>query len=262
MPRTTVAVEEINLQLEARLIPDVLAMYVDQTLGPSAAGTREVFALIEQLPADGFIKVGKFFLPYGLRLVDDQEFIRERTGFSYNTPDLGVEFGIEPGPLSLFVSLTNGSQGAGENDDGKQIAGSAALIFRHFRFGASVSRNDAADARRGVVGGFGGFTVGRLTALGEFDFIFDSFATDSLEQFAAFAEADLLIVRGLNAKLTYGFLDPDADIAENAQVRMRFGVEWFPVPFFQLSGFYNLFQDIPQATTDVDVVSLELHMYF
>ncbi|KKK53869.1 hypothetical protein LCGC14_3090480, partial [marine sediment metagenome] len=54
-------------------------------------------------------------------LVDDAEFIRQRTGFNYFTPDEGVEVGIEPGPLSLFMSLTNGTQGADENNSGRLV---------------------------------------------------------------------------------------------------------------------------------------------
>ena len=49
---------------------------------------------------------------------------------------------------------------------------------------------------------------------------------------------------------------------ENQRIRMRFGVEWFPISFVQLAGFYTLLEDIPQVSTDVDVVSLELHPFF
>ena len=120
-PRTSFELTEANIQVEARLIPDVLAVYVDEIVGPGGASTREAFALLEDLWLDGYVKAGKFLLPYGLRLLDDAAFIRQRTGFNYNTPDQGVELGIEPGPLSLFVSLTNGTQGAGENKDRKSV---------------------------------------------------------------------------------------------------------------------------------------------
>ena len=265
VPRSSIEITEQSLQLEARVIRNFLTLYVDQLLGPSGASTREAFALFGNgsLPLEGYVKAGKFFLPYGLRLVDDGEFTRARTGFNYDTPDIGVELGIEPGPLSFFVSFSNGTQGASEDNSGKQIAGSAALIFRRFRFGASASRNDAPDARRDVVGGFGGFNVGRFTFLGELDYIFDSFEErEGVNQFAGFLEGDFLVIRGLNIKTTYGFLDPNRDIGENARVRWRFGVEVFPTQFVQASVFYTLLEDIPQATTDIDRWSIELHVYF
>lgn len=262
-PRTAVAIEEANLQLEARLITDVLAVYVDETVGPGSASTREAFILLERLPLEGFVKAGKFLLPYGLRLVDDAEFVRQRTGFTYDTPDQGVEVGIEPGPLSFFLALSNGTQGAGESNSEKQLTASAALVFPRVRFGASAARNDAPNGRRDVVGGFGGLSVGRFTFLGELDAIRDSpSAGPDLRQFAAYLEGDFLVRRGLNLKTTYGFLDPNRAIGENARIRVRFGLEAFPVAFLQLSTFYVLLQDIPQATTDLDQVHIELHAYF
>lgn len=262
-PRTDIGIIEESLQMEARVIPDVLALYVDQIVGPSASFTREAFALLESLPLDGYIKAGKFLLPYGLRLIDDQAFIRERTGFNYNTPDQGVEVGIEPGPLSLFAALTNGTQGAAESNSDKQITASAALIFRRFRVGASASRNDAPTGRRDVAGAFGGFNVGRFTFLGEFDYIFDKPDIEkSVGQFAAYIEGDLLATQGVNLKATYGYLDPNRRFGENARVRSRLGLELFPIQFLQVSIFYTLLEDIPQATSDLDRLSLDLHLFF
>ena len=77
MPRTDIEVSEANAYVEARMIQNVLDVYVDETLGPGAAGTREVFALVDALPLNGYVKAGKFMLPYGLRLQDDYEFIRQ-----------------------------------------------------------------------------------------------------------------------------------------------------------------------------------------
>ena len=266
-PQTAVSIGELNVQVEARVVPDVLAFYVDQTLGPGGASTREGFMLLERLPLDGYLKVGKFLLPYGLRLVDDAEYIRQRTGFSYTTPDIGVELGVEPGPLSLFIAVSNGTQGAEESNDGKQITGTAALILPRFRLGASASRNDGPSSRLDVVGGFGGFNLGRLTVLGEVDLMFDDSPDIAdlavpWDKFAAYVEGDFLLVPGLNTKVTYGFFDPDGDIGENAEIRMRFGIEAFPMQFLQVSGFYTLHQDIPQATSDMDRLSVEFHLYF
>ena len=262
-PRTSFEVSEANVQVEARLVPDVLAIYVDQTVGPGMAATREAFAILENLPGNGYLKAGKFLLPYGMRLLDDDEYIRQRTGFNYDTPDQGVEFGLEPGPLSLFVAVTNGSQGGGENNSSKQITTTGALTFPGFRIGASASRNDGPTARRDVVGGFGGFNMGRFTFLGEVDLILDTpEGGDEVEQLVAYVEGDFLAARGVNLKVTYGFLDPNADFGQNAKMRMRFGLELFPMPFFQVSTFYTMLEDIPQATTDRDRLSVELHAYF
>lgn len=263
-PRTAIELDEAQAYLEARLIDRALALYVDQTLGPTRAVAREAFVLIERPTLNGYLKAGKFLLPYGWRLQDDFEYIRQQTGFSYDTPDQGVEIGIEPGPLSWFVALTNGSVGTAEGNDGKQVTSSLALTFRHFRIGASASHNEAAGAaRRDVAGAFGGFGVGRLAVLGEFDWIEDKPATGpAVEQLAAYVEGDFLLAKGINAKATYGWFDKARAIAEDERVRMRFGLEVFPSAFLRAAAFYTADLWIPQATTDIDRVSVELHLHF
>lgn len=263
-PRTSFELDEANLYLEARLVDRVLALYLDQTVGPSQAGAREAFVLWETRWLNGYAKAGKFLLPYGLRLQDDLEFIRRETGFSYETPDQGVELGAEPGPLSWFLALTNGSAGGAEGDNGKEVTSSAALVFRDFRIGASVSRNERpGPARRDVLGVFGGLRAGPLVLLGEFDRIWDRLDTgQTLEQLAAYLEGDVLLARGVNAKVTYGWFDKSRAIPEDERVRARLGLEVFPASFLRAAAFYTADIWIPQAATDVDRVTVEFHLHF
>ncbi len=223
-PRTAVDLDVANAFVEARLIDQVLSLYIDETLGPGRAIAREAFGLVQWRPLNGYAKVGKFLLPYGLRLQDDAEFIRDRTGFNYNTPDQGVELGIEPGPLA--VAVTNGSQGGAENDDGKQVTSSASGVSSHFRLGASASRNESSGNARNVLGGCGGFRAGPLTVLGEFDYILDSFSSSpDVDQLVAYVEGDLLATQGVNAKVTYGYHNRNLNVPEDQHVRVRFGLE-------------------------------------
>ena len=263
-PRTSIGLDVAQLYAAAELLEQRLVLYIDQTVGPDRAVAREAFGMVRRLPGDSYIKAGKFLLPYGLRLQDDAEYIRERTGFSYYTPDQGVEVGLEPGPLAFAVALTNGNAGAAENDDGKQLTSSAAVVFRNFRVGASASRNEGADVQRDVVGGFGGVGVGPLVLLGEVDYVQDKpVQGDTVRQLMAYGEADWLLIRGLNAKVTYGWLDPNTDIDENERIRARFGLEFFPTPFLRFAGFYSLLEDIPQAnTTNLDRWSVEAQVVF
>jgi hypothetical protein len=262
-PRTSIDLEEAQLYAAAELLQSRLVLYIDQTVGPERAVAREAFGMVKHLPGESYVKAGKFLLPYGLRLPDNAEYIRERTGFTYYTPDQGVEVGMEPGPLAFQVALTNGNAGAAENDNGKEVTSSASVTFRRFRLGASASMNDGASNRRQVFGGFGGFSLGPLVMLGELDHVRDQpVSGDTVKQLMAFAEADWLLLRGLNAKVTYGWLDPNTAIAENEKVRARFGLELFPTPFLRFAGFYTLLQDIPQATTDLDRWSVEAHVLF
>lgn len=273
-PRTVFAVKESQVQLEARLIDDILTFYLDQTVEPDRTKAREVFGMAAWKPLNGYAKVGKFLLPYGWRLWDDQEFIRSATNFTYATPDIGVEVGIEPGPLSWAVSVTNGSFGGTESDGPKLVATNAVLTFRRWRVGASAARNAQPGAHREIVGAYAGFSVGPLVFLGETDLVFDSFddttSTDR-DQVLAFMEGDWLITRGLNLKVTYGFQDPAASIRSGVgglpedqgdrRTRVRLGLEAFPVPFVQLSGFWVRWNEADESD-DLDVITLEAHVYF
>ena len=256
LPRTALELSEAQLQLEARFIPNRLALYIDETLGPGQALAREAFILVEQLPGNGYAKAGKFLLPYGWRLWDDEAYIRSETGFTYKAPDIGIELGIEPGPLSWFVALTNGSQGARETNDGKMITSSATLVYPRFRIGASAARNSDANTSTEIVGGFGGFDLGPLAVLGEADWIFHS-----TDQFVAYVEGNLLLRKGWNAKVAYDYHDPDRAEPENQRVRLRLGLEVFPISFVQLSAFYTRFDNAGQPD-DQDRVSLEAHLHF
>ncbi len=260
-PRTTLELEEANVFIEAELLSDQLTLYLDQTVGPNRSVAREMFAMLEGLPLNGYAKVGKFLLPFGWRLQDDAAFIRERTGFSYKTPDQGIELGFEPGPLVWFVSVTNGSVGAVENDSEKQISSRVAYVNEDFRIGVSASHNGGF-SERNVFGGYGGFRVGPLALVGEVDYIFDESTTGDTDQLAAFGSINFLATKGVNAKLTYGYLDPNTDIPENERTRLRVGVEYFPQPFWSVSGFLTVLEDIPQSRTDRDQLSLELHVFF
>ena len=244
------------------LIERVAELYFDETLGPGPAGIREAFGLLD-LPLNGYVKAGKFLLPYGLRLQDDAEFIRAQTGFSYKTPDQGLEVGFEPGSLSFFVAVSDGTAGAAEDNDGKQVTSTLAVVRRRFRLGGSASRNQGSGlARRDVVGGFGGLAAGRLTLLGELDRITERSASGTeRKQLAGYVEGDFLATTGVNAKVTYGYFDKNLDVAEDQRVRLRLGLELFPNGFVRVAGFYTADLWIPQAKTP-DRLSLELHLHF
>jgi hypothetical protein len=263
VPRTAIEVSEANAYFEARLIERVVELYLDETLGPGPAGAREMFALVEGLPLNGYAKAGKFMLPYGFRLQDDAEFIRGETGFTYRTPDQGLELGFEPGALSFFAAVSNGTAGAAENNDGKQYTSTLAVVQRHFRVGGSASRNEGAGpARRDVYGAFGGVGLGPLSLMGEVDRIAEQLPTGgTLRQLAGFVEGDVLAKRGVNLKATYGYFDRNLDVPEDQRVRLRFGLELFPVGFLRAAAFYTADLWIPQAQTP-DRVSLELHLHF
>lgn len=57
---------------------------------------REVFGIVQGLPYNVHLKLGKFIPPYGLKLDDHTSFIREKLGFG-NTFGRESESGLEAG---------------------------------------------------------------------------------------------------------------------------------------------------------------------
>ncbi len=264
--RNAFNVTEANLYIEAYLLRDLLTFYVDERLGPGAAGSREIFGLL-RMPRWGqfYIKGGRFLLPFGWRLQDDSAFIRSATGINYANPDTGIEFGIEPGPFTFSLSITNGTAGGSEDNLFKQLTLRGEAVFRHWRLGASFSYNSTDAARRVMYGPFVGVSFGRFTLLGEVDVIEDRDATtrETTTQLAVFSSLNFLIVRGVNFKLSYEFLDPDTDLDNNARTRFVIGLEPFLTQFIQLRLFYRLNDSIPQRPAErADALRLEFHLFF
>lgn len=264
LPRTAANLDVAQVYLAAAFLEERLQVYVDQTVGPERAVAREAFALVRRLPLEGYAKAGKFLLPFGLRIQDDDELIRlPVTGVGYATPEQGLEVGIEPGPLALSVAVTNGS--VLETNSSKRVTSRAALVFPRFRVGASASLDERPGAeRRELAGAFGGLRVGPVVLLGEVDIVRNLGAAGALDELAVYGEADWMVRRGVNLKITHGRHDPDMDAANAVPTRTRVGAEVFPIPFLRLAAFYAALGDprSPGGPSDLDRVSVEAHIHF
>ena len=264
--------EEALLYVELALIPERLTFYLDEKVAPGGVSNREAFILHRSPSGRSYLKAGKMFLPYGFRLEDDTAFIREVPGINYNTPDVGLEWGYEPGPWSFNLAVTNGSAGGPENDRGKQYSLRASYIRPGWRLGASGNFNDAGADERRMANIFGGFQTGRITWLGEVDYIVDEAlrgrepkvgALEGLEQVAGLVETNVLITKGHNLRVTYEYLDPNLDIKEDQRDRVSIQWEAFPTQFTQIRLGFRINDGIPQDDLqNTEEIFLQLHIFF
>ena len=247
-----------NIYLQIDLIPENLLFYTTLSGGGDA---QEIFGLVKGHVLDEpyYLKVGQFFLPYGLRLQDDTAFVRAVTGFTYGTTDVGVEIGFEPGPWALHLAVSNGTGSSQETDDSKRITGSAAYVAKYFRLGASYSSNKNTDGSdTDIYGLHGGAQFGRLGLLLAGDVIDDS----TVEQRVGIAELNFLVVRGHNVKFSYEWHDPNRDIFENANERYSLVYEPFLNQFTQVRVGVRDSNGIPQdPTLNITSYFLELHLF-
>ncbi len=269
------AIPEGQLYVEMSLVKNYLLLYLDETVAPEGASAREAFVMA-QYPALGlYLKAGRFLLPYGLRLPDDNIFVRQVTGFNYANQDLGVEAGIEPGPAFFHIAVTNGNGGGADNNVKKQITGTAGVAIKHGRIGLCYSWDDSSTDQSGstrrVAGGYVGTGWGRFSALAEADAIRDwtgppdgktTPTATANWQWAFYGEIDLLAYKGINLKAAYDFNDPDIDLANNGRERFTLGFDAMVLPFLGISAYYYLRRDIPQKVLgNQDMLVLQIHAY-
>ncbi len=243
-----------NLYLEINLIPEHVTFY--QTLA-GGGDAREIFGLVQW--NSFYLKAGEFFLPYGLRLLDDSAVTRAVTGFTYGTTDAGVEIGYEPDHWAVHLAATNGTGASLENNRNKRLTASLAYVRKGFRVGGSFSTNkDSQGVETIIYGLHGGMQLGRVGILAATDIIDDS--TD--KEFVSILEFNLLLSRGNNLKFSYEYHDPSDVIAQN--VRERYSLVWEP--------FYNQFtqfrvgvrenRGIPQSNVQNQTeYFLEFHLF-
>jgi hypothetical protein len=260
---------------EVRLIPDYLTLYVDQRLQPQT-NNREAFGLLRNLlPWGTFIKAGQMFLPYGLQLQDDGAFIRGGTngsitsGFSFNVEQSGVEVGVQPGPVTAMVAVTDGPSG----DRDVQVTGTVYTLFtelpvvRNVLGGSSFAVVGPPGTQTSIFGFFAGSNFERFTVLGEVDFRSDHTPSTngrSIGRFISYGEGDYLFLGWLNFKATIEYSDNDGTLGDtnDGENVVRVGLEPFLNRFVQPRLFYRISNGVStNPSHNQNVLLAELHLF-
>ena len=160
------AVSRSTVYAEVRLVPQLLSLYADQKIAPDDSENREAYLLLTPMQGKFTVKAGQMFLPFGLRLQDDDTFVRQATGVNFLTPDDGVELGLELAKWSAQLAVIEGESGA---DD--QLSGSAVYVQPKWRVGASVNTSEDAFGDREMQSVFGGLKTGPISWLAELSLI-------------------------------------------------------------------------------------------
>jgi hypothetical protein len=251
-------VERATVYAEVRLVPDLLSLYVDQKIAPDDSENREAYLLVK--PSDGkfTIKAGQMFVPFGLRLEDDNAFVRQATGVNFLTPDDGVEFGVELAKWSAQLAVIEGVAGA---DD--QVSASAVYVRPRWRVGGSVNTSEDPFGERQMQSVFGGLKTGPISWLAEVSLIKDEAPSGERDVYATLLEGNYRLRKGHSLKVGYEYLEPDRDRDEDEQERYSFVWEYNPIQFVQSRVGVRRYNGIPNiAVSNRDEVFAELHVYF
>ena len=263
---STVAFDQTRAQvyLEVKPIVDRLTIYLDERVAPGAATNRETYAMLWFANKSVYVKAGRMFVPFGLRIEDDTAFIRQVTGTTFSSSDDGVEGGLELGPWSVNVSVTNGAGGGAETNRGKLISSLATYVQPDWRVGASASANYNGDADRRMLSAFAGLRTGIVSWLASGVYITDDGTpTGRLKQWATLVEGNVEVAKGHNLKLTYEYYDPDADLKEDHRERYSVVWEYVPFQFTQFRAGVRKNHGIPQNDAqNATELFLQWHAFF
>lgn len=277
-------VREGALYFDVQLVEDFLEIYTDLNLAPGSPVAREVFAQLEGvIPWAGYVKAGRFYLDYGLKVETDNlfsvnipsqdVFVRGRTGTGFTGFDSGIEIGFQPGPWHFTTSVTDSSSG----DTGVRVTTNGYGIWRDLpvienaMLGGSFMYNSPSGEDRYIYGFYGGANLGPLEYQAEIDFIHQSFDDrSSVGSFLAYGEINYLLCGWINTKVFGEYADNDGMLGTGdvkrtgtAQNRFGFGIEPFLGRFLQTRLFYSIAngpKDVPE--TNQNRLILELHVFF
>jgi hypothetical protein len=254
--------DQLRLYADINVIPERLGLYLDEKVAPKNAQEYEGYVRLNDAAHGWYLKGGKFYLPFGLRLQDQTSFVRELSGISMTTPDTGVELGLEQTSWSAQLDYSNdiGNASAASRH---QISAQFVWVQPIYRLGAAASTASTSNGNRRLGALFAGLRTGTIAWLGEIDLVRDDgFADGARTMLATLGEIDWALHRGQNFKLTAEYQDPDRAVHEDQFARWSAVYEFTPLPFLQLRAGYRLYRGIPQNDSqNRQTAFVELHGY-
>lgn len=255
--------EQARVYLGVSLIPNRVQLYIDEQVAPDAAVNREAWAMYRFGADRWYLRAGRMTLAYGLRLQDQQAFVRQVAGINMDTPDNGMELGYRAGVWDAQFAVSNGAAGGAEGDNGKQYTAQVVRVVDHWRVGMGGNYNDSSAERSAAACLFGGLRTGPVTWLAETDIV-NAQPNGQVQQHlaAALLEADWLVQQGANLKFTVEALDPDRSHSGNLQTRLSVVAEYTPMQYLQLRAGGRWMDDHSNQYQAINQAFLEVHAYF
>jgi hypothetical protein len=251
---------EADLYLNTQLT-DKLSLFFKRGINSEV----EVYGLGNYLPAQGYIKIGKFQPSYGWRLQDHTSFVRDPMTWYPFYYDTGIEVGFYPENISANVGFFNGTSDLVDSNRGKAIA--ARLEYRlHLSpvglgIGGSFWRNDMAPNTTDEYGPFYYLKLfnGNLIYLGELDWL--KYKATSVKQFATTHNLSFQICQGIWIEGDYDYLKPDTKVSNATVNRYSFNLDCFPIGYVEIQPTVRYFDDKILGKKYWNLL-LQSHLYF
>jgi hypothetical protein len=228
--------------------------------------SREHWVLWQPRRVGPYLRAGRFFAPYGLRLAEHPVFVRRFLGFNtleetYNLSGGWIDDGWE---LHATAFTPDPVRPVGHQ-------GSGGALYLERRLGgraaaAAQARLAAGDDDSRVQGGLvGKLVVGPVLLLGQLDLVRQSFAVEAPAawQLAGYLGASWMFRRGFLAQLMLERWDPDLAVRGVARSAAGVSLQWFPIAHVEVS-LYGRMVMIGAGLDDGDagrLLLVQLHYY-
>ena len=237
------------------------------------AWVRETFVMLHDLPGSQYVRVGRFFQPYGWRISDHTAFTRRAAGFDQNRQALGVEWGHAYYESWSNVMLWHEGVESwpGElrsNFEANGVTAQGGWRGMNFTAGGTLhyGKRAADDTTEFVAGPMWAVSFFPLIYMGELDYRSDtrkvSDAGGTAKQLSAFHELQWHGTTGISPKLRYEWADPDLAVTENAQGRFLAGFEFNPYAGVQLDLVYRYETSENPRVSDKGQWLSQLHLFY
>jgi hypothetical protein len=254
-------VQQFTTYARVDLIPDMVTMYGDFNMNGGFTDREAVGMIQNFMPWDVYLKAGRLYPSYGLRVWDDEAFIRSQTGYTFATPEEGAEIGMGPGPFFLATTVTNGRPN--DKDVAVTVNGYGLWedvpVVRNVLAGASFARQSS---KRDLAAWYAGTNVWDFSALAEFDLFNDHTvgSEPARDQYASYFELHWLTFGWLDFRGTFEFLK----VSRNQdRTRYTVGVDPFIDKFIQPRIEYRINNGpTNNVNFNQDELVFELHFWF
>jgi hypothetical protein len=258
--------------------------------GPvNSVSSKEAFGMLTALPGNGYLKAGRFRVPFGLRMDDHTVATRDGFGefgvgsnflpYDPRLPDMGIEYGASRGHVFGRASFTNGSSSVLSGGHAEAKAVKVGLNSAWYQGGVSlyddfVKLGTTPHVRYTFWSYYGMGHRGPFALLGEI-----AFGTDAVQpsvippngakstSLAGFTEVDWAPARQYNFRVRYDHLEHGREQAPPARDMSTFNRyslegEWVPVPFAELRWALRYIDTKFPASVDDQQAYLQFHFSY
>jgi hypothetical protein len=248
---------------QARNSPDTLG---DNNFLPAGADrfvSREHYLMWRSGALGPYVRAGRFFAPYGLRLAEHTAYVRRDNGFNLLNETYGVSGGFVQNEWELHVTAFVPDL---VRSFGTQDKGVAAMferrLFDTLALGLDTRLGFSDDANRYGGGAFAKIynSTIRTLLMGQVDVIHVQGDTGGgVNQLVAFVGPTIFPFRGLWVSGYFEHEQTDIRLKRSATEAINGQLNWFPYPHFELVILGRV--QSPQQQQSTKTLMMQLHYY-